>query len=53
MVTGTYQRFLQVCNAAHRQADPAQRKMIRELAAQQLSPEEATYGIEQIMGWHA
>lgn len=46
-----YSRFLRVANEAARRADCEQRRLIRALAAQNLSPEENAEGIEKIMGW--
>lgn len=48
---GPYARFLRVANEAARRADCEQRRAIRALAAQHLSPEENADGIEKIMGW--
>lgn len=48
---GPYSRFLEVAGEAHRSATPAQRSLMRQLASTCPTPEQATDGIERIMGW--
>ncbi len=49
--TTPYATFLWYANMAARTADDEQRAAIRALAAQQLTPQENTRGIQVIMGW--
>lgn len=48
-----FQEFLGVANEAHRAASDEQRSLMRQLAHTMPTPEQATTGIRQIMGWEA
>lgn len=48
---GPFREFLEVANEAHRRADDDQRRLMRQLAHTLPTPQEATSGIRQIMGW--
>lgn len=48
---GVFNEFLEVANEAHRRANDEQRRLMRQLASTQPTPQAAAEGIRQIMGW--